>query len=181
MGERSFQQSAGFLRIRDGSNPLDAGAVHPENYQVVQKMARNLKVDLPALIGNSQLIAKLDPNAFVTPDTGLPTITDILKELEKPGRDPRNTFSEFKFNKEIRTINDIKPGMVLPAIVTNITAFGAFVDLGIHESGLIHKSKIAPEFVSDPAAYLRINQKLEVKVLEVDTERKRIALSLVDL
>ncbi len=181
MGEKSFQQSAGFLRIKDGINPLDGSAVHPEHYNTVKKMATGLKVEVSELIGSRQLIAKINPQDYITGNIGLPTIQDILSELEKPGRDPRKVFKAFSFNKDIRTINDIKQGMKLPAIVTNLTAFGAFVDLGIHESGLIHKSQIADEFVSDPKEYLKINQQIQVKVLEIDIGRKRIALSLINL
>ena len=179
MGAKSFQQSAGFLRIKNGGNVLDASAVHPENYTTVDRMAGKLKTEVSRLIANKDLIDKLNPVEFTTEEVGIPTIKDILKELEKPGRDPRRQFRQFSFDKNIRTINDIQAGMTLPAIVTNLTAFGAFVDLGVKESGLIHKSQIADEFVEDPRDYLKINQQLQVKVLEVDLNRKRIALSLI--
>ena len=133
------------------------------------------------MIVNTELLKLVRPEDFVTEEAGLPTIKDILKELEKPGRDPRRIFKVFSFNKDIRTINDVQPGMILPAVVTNLTAFGAFVDLGIKESGLIHKSQIADEFVEVPKDHLNINQQLQVKVLEVDLERKRIALSLIGM
>jgi protein Tex len=179
MGERTFQLCAGFLRIKESENPLDASAVHPESYPIVESMAAKLGVEIHELIGNKALIEKINLNAYVSSETGLPTLKDIIAELEKPGRDPRRTFRPFTFNKDIRKIEDVKPGMILPAIVTNLTAFGAFVDLGIHESGLIHKSRIAEEYVADPKDYLHLNQQLQVKVIEVDVQRKRIALSLI--
>ncbi len=181
MGESTFQLCAGFLRIKDSDNPLDGSAVHPESYPVVESMAAKLGVELRELIGNKSLIEKIDLKEYISPEVGLPTLEDIISELEKPGRDPRRTFRPFTFNKDIRKIEDVKPGMILPAIVTNLTAFGAFVDLGIHESGLIHKSRIAEEFVADPKDYLSLNQQLQVKVIEVDVKRKRIALSLIGL
>ena len=176
LGEKAFQQSAGFLRIRNGINPLDSSAVHPENYNLVKKMIKATKLELTEVIGNKKAVALINPEEFVTEEFGLPTLTDILSELEKPGSDPRNMLKMFEFDKRISKIEDLQPGMLLPAIVSNLTAFGAFVDLGIHESGLIHKSQIASEYVSNPADYLKLNQQLTVKVLEVDVERKRIWL-----
>lgn len=181
LGEKAFQQSAGFLRIRNGANPLDGSAVHPENYNLVKKMIKATKLELNEVIGNKKVVALIKPEEFVTEEFGLPTLTDILSELEKPGRDPRNVLKMFEFDKRVSKIEDLQPGMLLPAIVSNLTAFGAFVDIGIHESGLIHKSQIANEFVSNPADYLKLNQQLTVKVLEVDVERKRIGLSLIGI
>ena len=179
LGPKAFEQSAGFLRIKNGTNPLDASAVHPENYQVVKKMSKKTGLSVDELIGNKQLKSLINAEDFTNDEIGLPTINDILSELEKPGRDPRGDVKLFEFDKSIKRIEDIRPGMILPAIVTNITAFGAFVDLGVHESGLIHKSQIAEEFVRDPADYLKLNQHLMVKVLEVDVARKRIGLTLI--
>lgn len=181
LGNKAFEQSAGFLRIKNGINPLDASAVHPDHYPIVEKMAVEAKLPVAELIGNRQVKSLINPEDYVTNEIGLPTLNDILDELEKPGRDPRKTFKMFEFDKNVKRIEDVNPGMVLPAIVTNITAFGAFVDIGVHESGLIHKSRIAEEFVNDPGDYLKLNQQLMVKVLEVDVERKRIGLTLVGL
>lgn len=178
LGDKAFQQSAGFLRIKDGSNPLDASAVHPENYELVNHMAATAGLTVKELIGNKKVKELIKPEDFVTELVGLPTIRDILDELEKPGRDPRKNFTAFEFDKNIKHIEDLRPDMILPAIVNNITAFGAFVDLGIHESGLIHKSQIAEAFVQNPSDYLSLNQSLMVKVLEVDVARKRISLTL---
>lgn len=179
LGNKAFEQSAGFLRIKNGDNPLDASAVHPEHYQVVKKMASITKLSIDEMIGNRQIRSLINEEDYITADIGKPTINDILTELEKPGRDPRSVFKLFEFDKNVKRIEDIKPGMMLPAIVTNLTAFGAFVDLGVHESGLIHKSQIANEYVNDPASYLKLNQQLMVKVLEVDVARKRIGLTLI--
>ena len=179
LGSKAFEQSAGFLRIKNGNNPLDTSAVHPENYQLVKQMSKKARLSIDGLIGNKHLKTLIKAEDFTNDEIGLPTINDILSELEKPGRDPRGDVKLFEFDKSIKRIEDIRPGMILPAIVTNITAFGAFVDLGVHESGLIHKSQIAEEFVSDPAEYLKLNQQLMVKVLEVDVARKRIGLTLI--
>lgn len=181
LGNKAFEQSAGFLRIKNGINPLDASAVHPENYPVVTQMSTTTGLAIDEMIGNSRIKSLLKLEDYMSDETGLPTLSDIVAELEKPGRDPRRLFKFFEFDKHIKRIEDIKPGMVLPAIVTNITAFGAFVDLGVHESGLIHKSQIAAEFVHDPADYLQLNQQLMVKVLQVDINRKRIGLTLIGL
>lgn len=178
LGEKAYQQAAGFLRIQDGTEPLDTSAIHPENYGVVTKMAKSLKMDVKQLIGNRDVKKMINPENFVSGKIGLPTLKDILDELEKPGRDPRKKFEIFHLDNSIKKIDDLRPGMILPAVVTNITDFGAFVNLGIKENGLIHKSQIADEFVNNPADYLRINQQLKVKVLEVDMNRKRIALTL---
>jgi uncharacterized protein len=181
MGSKAYQQSAGFLRIKNGSNPLDASAVHPEHYAVVEGILRDNRLQIDELIGNRQLLSSLKPEDYIIVEAGIFTVKDILKELEKPGRDPRKTFKLFSFRKDIRKIEDVSEGMLLPAVVTNITDFGAFVDLGIKESGLIHKSQIAEEYVNDPSEYLSINQQLTVRVLQVDIERKRIGLSLIDV
>ncbi len=178
LGAKAFQQAAGFLRIKNGINPLDSSAVHPERYQVVEQMANKLKLELPQLIGNKTIKDKINLQDLVTNDIGLPTLNDILQELEKPGRDPRRKFEQFEFDKNIRTINDLQEGMMLNGIVINLTNFGAFVDLGIKENGLIHKSQIADEYVNDPGDYLKLNQQVRVKIFEIDITRKRIALTL---
>ncbi|MBN1339834.1 MAG: RNA-binding transcriptional accessory protein [Bacteroidales bacterium] len=177
-GEKAFEQAAGFLRVRNSSNPLDKSAVHPESYPVVEKMASSLDCSVDDLIQKEDLRKKIRLADFVSGVTGMPTLKDIMEELARPGRDPREKFGLLEFDSNIRTIEDLKPGMVLPGIVTNITAFGAFVDIGIHENGLIHLSQMADEFVKDPNNYVRLQQKLKVKVLDIDLERKRIQLSL---
>lgn len=181
MGAKAFQQAAGFLHIKNGINPLDKSFVHPESYHIVKLIADKLSVNPEELIGNKKLLEKINPKDFITEKTGLSTLLDIIKELEKPGRDPRQQFKIFEFDKNIRTINDLKQGMVLNGIIINLTNFGAFVDLGIKENGLIHKSQIANEYVSDPGKYLKLNQQVRVKVLEIDQPRKRIALTLKDI
>ena len=177
-GEKAFEQAAGFLRIHDADNPLDNSAVHPESYHLVQKMANSLNADIKDLIAEKELRLKLKPENFITKEFGIPTITDILKELEKPGRDPRTQFDFFEFDRNVNSINDLTIGMVLPGIVTNITAFGAFVDIGVHQDGLVHISQMADKYIKDPNEVVKLNQKVEVKVLEVDIVRKRIQLSL---
>ena len=181
LGNKAYQQAAGFLRIKNGDNVLDSTAVHPEHYKIVEYIAAKRKVTLRELIGDKQLRSSIDVKDFITNDIGLLTLNDIFDELEKPGRDPRKKFKIFKFDNSINHITDLHSGMILPGIVTNITAFGAFIDLGVHESALLHKSQIAKEFVSNPADHLRINQQVTVKVLDVDTERKRISLSMKDV
>ena len=178
LGDKAFEQCAGFLRIHGGDNPLDQSAVHPESYHIVEKMAKQLNVKVHELIGNKELIAKINPKEYVEQDFGLETINDILKELEKPGRDPRKTFEAFEFDKDIRSIEDLKPGMELNGIVTNITAFGAFVDIGVHQDGLVHISQMADHYIKDPNEVVRLNQRVRVKVLDVDVSRKRISLSM---
>jgi uncharacterized protein len=178
LGEKAYEQSAGFLRVKGGENPLDASGVHPEQYPIVARMAEALGLPLDDLVGNKHIKTLISPSAFVTSEAGLLTINDILDELEKPGRDPRKTFRAFEFDKSIRSIDQLKEGLLMPGIVTNITDFGAFVDIGLHENGLLHKSQIADEFVRNPADYLVLNQQLKVKVIGVDKERKRISLSL---
>ena len=178
LGDKAFEQCAGFLRIHGGDNPLDQSAVHPESYHIVEKMARQLNVKVGDLIGNKELIAKIIPKDYVEQDFGLETVGDILKELEKPGRDPRKTFEAFEFDKDIRSIEDLKPGMVLNGIVTNITAFGAFVDIGVHQDGLVHISQMADHYIKDPSEAVRLNQHVRVKVLSVDVDRNRISLTM---
>ena len=173
LGPKAFEQCAGFLRILNAENPLDNSAVHPECYHIVDKMASDLGVTTKELVGNEELIGKIDPSAYVEGEFGLPTINDILKELAKPGRDPRQSAQEFSFADDIREIDDLKPGMELPGIVTNVTAFGAFVDIGIHENGLIHISKMR-------GRKLKLHEKVNVSVLDVDLDRKRISLRLLD-
>lgn len=178
LGEKAFEQCAGFLRIHNGDNPLDQSAVHPESYHIVEKMAKKLNVKVKDLIGNKELIANIQPNDFVEASFGIETINDILKELEKPGRDPRQHFEAFEFDKNIRTINDLRIGMTLNGIVTNITAFGAFVDVGVHQDGLVHISQITDHYIKDPNEVLKLNQKVRVVVTDVDLDRKRISLSM---
>jgi uncharacterized protein len=178
LGPKSFEQCAGFLRIRNGKNPLDGSAVHPESYHVVETMARDLSCALVDLMKTEELRRRIDPSRYVTDTVGLPTLTDILAELAKPGRDPRREFEAFSFAKGVETMEDLRPGMWLPGIVTNITVFGAFVDIGVHQDGLVHVSQMADRFVKDPHQVVKVHQQVKVKVLEVDLERKRISLSL---
>ena len=181
LGASAYQQCAGFLRIRGAENPLDNSAVHPESYHIVDKMAASLGVGAESLVGNAQLCSKIRPEDFVEKDFGLPTINDILKELVKPGRDPREAAREFEFAADVHTIEDLKSGMKLPGIVTNITAFGAFVDIGIKQNGLIHVSQmsLAGRRVDDPSKVLKLHQQIMVTVLSVDLDRQRIALRLL--
>lgn len=181
LGASAYQQCAGFLRIRGAENPLDNSAVHPESYHIVDKMATSLGVGAEALVGNAELCSKIRPEDFVEKDFGLPTINDILKELVKPGRDPREAAREFEFAADVHTIEDLKSGMKLPGIVTNITAFGAFVDIGIKQNGLIHVSQmsLAGRRVDDPSKVLKLHQQIMVTVLSVDLDRQRIALRLL--
>jgi uncharacterized protein len=177
MGAKAFEQSAGFLRIRNAENPLDSSAVHPESYHVVEQMAHDLGVKISELISDEAKRKEIQPAKYITDSTGLPTIHDIIEELAKPGRDPRSRIREFRF-ADIHSIDDLRPGMVVPGIVTNITKFGAFVDIGVKQDGLVHISNLAKGFVKDPAAVVKLNQHVMVKVLDVDTERKRIQLSM---
>ncbi len=178
MGAKVFEQAAGFLRIRNAANPLDGSAVHPESYPIVEQMAKSLGVSIGELIAQKDLQKKINIEDFVTDKTGLPTLEDIMKELAKPGRDPREDFSVFQFSNDINRIEDLKAGMQVPGIITNITAFGAFVDIGVHQDGLIHKSQMAEKYVHDPAEYVSLNQKVNVVITEVDIVRKRISLSM---
>lgn len=177
-GDKAFEQAAGFLRIHDAENPLDRSAVHPESYHIVDRMVRTLNCTLTDLITNAELRGKIHPGDFVDERVGLPTLNDIMAELAKPGRDPRRQFEIFEFDKTVHSINDLKKGMRLPGIVTNITNFGAFVDIGVHQDGLVHVSQLADRFVRDPNDIVKLNQKVMVEVLDVDPARKRIQLSM---
>ena len=178
LGEKAFEQSAGFLRIKEAKNPLDDSSVHPERYKLVEKIAKDQKVSVAEMIGNSLLLKSIELQKYVTEEVGLPTLVDIITELEKPGLDIREKAKVFTFNQNIRTIDDVQPGQLLPGIVNNVTAFGAFVDIGIKESGLIHISNLADGFVSDVNVHISLQQQVIVKVLEVDVRRKRIQLKL---
>jgi uncharacterized protein len=178
MGEKAFEQCAGFLRIEGADNPLDNSAVHPESYHIVERMASDLKVDLKQLVRDESLVRQIDLNRYVQGDIGLPTLKDIQAELEKPGRDPREQIEVFEFDQTVFTLEDLKPGMELPGIVTNITKFGAFVDVGVKQDGLVHISQLADRFVKDPNDVVKIHQHVKVRVLEVDISRKRIQLSM---
>jgi uncharacterized protein len=178
LGPKAFEQCAGFLRIMNGDDPLDASGVHPEAYPVVKRIIQTTKSDIKSLIGNSATLSALKPEAFVDDTFGLPTVTDILRELEKPGRDPRPAFKAVAFKEGIETLSDLKPGMVLEGVVSNVAAFGAFVDIGVHQDGLVHVSAMAKTFVKDPRAVVKPGDIVRVKVLDVDTARKRIALTL---
>lgn len=178
MGPKTFEQCAGFLRIRGGEHPLDTSSVHPERYALVEQMAKDLGCDLPELLANQTLRRKIDLNKYVSESVGLPTLQDILAELDKPGRDPRAEFEVFQFTEGVNTIEDLKEGQRLPGIVTNVAAFGAFVDVGVHQDGLVHISQLSDNFVRDPAEVVKVHQKVQVRVLEVDVARKRIALSM---
>jgi uncharacterized protein len=180
LGEKAFEQAAGFLRIHGAENPLDNSAVHPESYHLVEKMAKNLNTTLRQLIENQNLQKSIDPKLYVTKEVGLPTLNDILNELKKPGRDPREQLESFEFGN-VNDIKDLRTNMVLPGIVTNITAFGCFVDIGVHQDGLIHLSNMANRFIKDPNEVVKVHQKVTVKVIEVDIQRKRIALSMKDV
>jgi uncharacterized protein len=178
LGPKTFEQAAGFLRISGGANPLDASAVHPERYPVVEKMAADLGCTVSRLMTDASLRSRIDLLAYVSGDLGLPTLTDIMAELEKPGRDPREPLEVFSFRQDIHKMADLEEGMELPGIVTNVTAFGAFVDVGVHQDGLVHVSEMADHFVKDPSAVLQVQQKVKVRVLGVDMARGRIALSM---
>lgn len=179
LGEKAFEQCAGFLRIPGADNPLDNSAVHPECYHIVEKMAADLDVSTQELVGNESLCSRISPERYVEGDFGLPTVNDIINELKKPGRDPRESASEFEFSEDIHSIDDLVEGMVLPGIVTNITAFGAFVDIGIKQNGLIHVSKMGVRHLTDPSKVLKLHQHVQVEVIGVDFDRSRIALRLV--
>jgi uncharacterized protein len=178
LGPKAFEQCAGFLRIQDGSNPLDASGVHPERYSLVTRMAKDIGVTVKDLLENDNARKKINPASYTDATTGLETIEDILAELAKPGRDPRSSFEHFSFQEGIHSMDDLHEGMRLPAIITNITKFGAFADIGIKQDGLIHISQLADKYVKDPGEVVHLGQKVMVRVLEIDTKRKRIALSL---
>lgn len=179
MGAKAFEQCAGFLRIPGAKNPLDNTAVHPESYHIVEQMAKDLKCTVDELIADKELRQKINISDYITPTVGLPTLQDILQELDKPGRDPRKAIKVFEFDKNVRTIADLREGMILPGIVGNITNFGAFVDIGIKENGLVHLSQLAERFISDPTDVVSIHQQVMVRVMNVDTDRKRIQLSMI--
>ncbi|MBR4789126.1 MAG: helix-hairpin-helix domain-containing protein, partial [Bacteroidales bacterium] len=186
LGPATYEQCAGFLRVKGARNPLDDSAVHPESYFVVDRMAKDLGVSVGELVGNRELCSKIDASRYVglkgsrsAEGVGLPTVNDILKELAKPGLDPRESASEFSFADDIHDIEDLRPGMELPGIVTNITAFGAFVDIGLHENGLIHVSQMGKRGHADPSRVLKLHQQIKVDVVSVDLERGRIALKLI--
>ncbi len=181
LGEKAFEQAAGFIRVNQSVNPLDRSAVHPESYPVVQKMAKDLGVDIATLMNDKELQKTIRLEDYVNDKTGLPTLKDIMQELARPGRDPRQKFDAFEFDNTVNSIKDLREGMVLPGIVTNITAFGAFVDVGVHQDGLVHISQMANAFVSNPSDVVKLNQKVMVKVMQVDVERKRITLSMKEV
>ena len=181
MGNKSFQQSAGFLRVRGSGNPLDNSAVHPESYHIVEKMASCAGVDLEELIENEPILKSLIPKDYIDDKTGLPTIRDIIDELKKPGRDPRENFTLFSFKEGVNSPEDLEEGMILSGIITNVTAFGAFADIGVHQDGLVHISQLADKFVRNPMDIVKVNQRVTVKVISVDLERKRISLSMKGL
>jgi uncharacterized protein len=178
LGSKAFEQSAGFLRINNGENPLDGSAVHPESYPIVEKMAADLNCTVADLMKESKFREKINLSNYITDTVGLPTLQDILEELAKPGRDPREGKEVFAFESGVEKIEDLKPGMKLPGIVTNVTAFGAFVDIGIHQNGLVHISELSDTYVKDPAAVVKVNQKVSVTVIDIDLARKRISLSM---
>ena len=178
LGPKTFELAAGFLRIRDGSNPLDASGVHPETYPIVDAMARDLNCSIQDLMRSDELRKKIDLKTYATDTVGLPTLKDIMAELAKPGRDPREQFEAFSFTEGVEKIEDVVPGMKLPGVVTNITAFGAFIDIGVHQDGLAHLSQLSDRFIKDPNEAVKVNQKVMATVLEVDVKRKRISLSL---
>jgi uncharacterized protein len=177
LGPKAFEQAAGFLRIRGGHQPLDASAVHPERYKLVEKMAADLNVSLDELISNAELISKIDVNKYINDEIGDLTLKDIIAELKKPGRDPRKTFEALKFHDDITSVKDLKVNMKLEGIVTNVTAFGAFVDIGVHQDGLIHLSELSEKFIKDPSDVVKVGDKIQIEVIQIDLERNRIGLS----
>ncbi len=178
LGPKAFEQSAGFLRIHNGDNPLDGTAVHPESYPIVEKMAEDCGVGIRELMNNEDLLRKLDLKKYISEGAGIGTLKDIMAELSRPGRDPREKFDAFSFAAEIKKMEDLRAGMKLPGIVTNVTAFGAFVDIGVHQDGLVHISQLRDSYVRNPTEVVKVRQKVTVEVLDVDLERKRISLSM---
>jgi uncharacterized protein len=178
MGAKTFEQAAGFLRVTNSDNPLDNSAVHPESYGIVEKMAKDLKCSVNDLMNNAQLRQKIDLQRYVSDMVGMPTLVDIMRELEKPSRDPRQQLEEWHFDESVHTIDDLKIGMVLPGIVTNIANFGAFVDIGVHKDGLVHISEMANRRISNPNEVVSLHQHVTVKVIDIDKSRGRIQLSL---
>ena len=179
LGDKAYQQAAAFIRIKEGKNPLDNSAVHPESYKTVEKMAKDLGVKVSDLIGNKEKIALVKPENYTTAEVGILGIKDILKELVKPGLDPRKAAKVFEFDPNVKSIGHLRTGMILPGIVNNITAFGCFVDIGIKESGLVHISQLKEGFVSDVNEVVKMHQHVQVKVVEVDEARKRIQLTMI--
>ena len=179
MGSKAYEQCAGFLRISNGDNPLDNTAVHPESYPIVKKMAKDLGCTVDELIANKEQRKKIVLEKYITETIGLPTLKDIMEELDKPGLDKRKAIKIFEFDPTIRTIEDVKIGITYPGIVTNVTNFGAFVDIGVKENGLVHISQMADHFINNPAEVVSLHQHVNVKVIEVDLDRKRIQLSLI--
>lgn len=177
-GDKAFEQAAGFLRIPNGDNPLDASSVHPEAYPVVERIVAKIKAEVKQIIGQREALKGVSPSDFTDERFGLPTVRDIFAELEKPGRDPRPEFKTAQFKEGVETLNDLYPGMVLEGVVTNVANFGAFVDIGVHQDGLVHISALAEKFVKDPRDVVRVGQTVRVKVLEVDVARKRVALTM---
>jgi uncharacterized protein len=178
LGEKTFEQAAGFLRVMGGNNPLDSSAVHPEAYEVVQKILADLGKPVAELIGDTRTLKGIDAKRYTSEQFGLPTVQDILAELEKPGRDPRPEFKTAAFQEGVEELKDLKPGMLLEGVVTNVTNFGAFVDIGVHQDGLVHISMMSHKFIKDPRELVKAGDVLKVKVLEVDLQRKRIALTM---
>jgi uncharacterized protein len=177
VGPRTFEQAAGFLRIRGAHNPLDASAVHPERYALVERIAGDLGVPLARLVGDGEAAGRIVPERYVSDAVGLPTLKDIVAELEKPGRDPRDAFEPPRFREDVHTMEDLEVGMALEGVVTNVTDFGAFVDVGVHQDGLVHISKLADRFVRNPHDVVKVGDRIKVRVLDVDLERRRISLS----
>ena len=177
MGAKAFEQCAGFLRIPQAKNPLDNSAVHPESYHIVEQMAKEQHTSVDELIKNKELRVKVDLTRYVTSTVGMPTLTDIMQELDKPGLDPRKPLAAFRF-ADVHTLEELREGMTLPGIVTNITNFGCFVDVGVHQDGLVHISQLADKFVSDPTTVVSLRQQVMVRVLEVDLKRKRLSLTM---
>jgi uncharacterized protein len=177
LGPKTFEQAAGFVRVRGGEHPLDGSAVHPERYELVERIAHDLGVPVVSLIGNAELLRRIDRARYQSGDVGSFTLDDICRELLRPGRDPREEFQPPKFRDDVRTLEDLKPGMALEGVVTNVTAFGAFVDIGVHQDGLVHVSQLADRFVKDPSEVVKVGDKVNVRVVEVDLARKRIALT----
>ncbi|HDQ93521.1 MAG TPA: S1 RNA-binding domain-containing protein, partial [Synergistetes bacterium] len=178
LGPRAYEQAAGFLRVRDGENPLDGSAVHPDHYGIVKNMASDLGCSVSDLLEDETLRDRIEPDRYICSDAGLPTLKDILAELAKPGRDPRKSFETVSFSPDVKKIEDLLHGMELDGVVTNVTAFGAFVDVGVHQDGLVHVSRMADRFVKDPGEIVKTGQKVRVTVLETDLERSRISLSM---
>jgi uncharacterized protein len=177
LGDKAFEQAAGFLRVKNGANPLDNSAVHPESYALVEKMAKKIGVKVPELIGKKEVIEQLQKSDFPEVDTY--TFQDVVNELKKPGLDPRKKAKVLEFDASIRTLDDLRTGMILPGIVTNVTAFGAFVNIGIKENGLIHKSQLADVYVDDPAKFISLHEHVKVQIQEIDVTRKRVGLKRI--